>query len=551
MDGLIMDYPLTLTAILRRAETVFGGREIVSQLPDKIIHRYTYADMAERSRRLGVALQKLGVQPGDRVATFGWNHHQHLEAYFGIPSIGAVLHTLNIRLHPDDIAYIVNHAEDRVVLVDDVLLPLFEQVRPKIDVEHLIVMSHSATGHDGMLSYEQLVSEADLADFRQPELDERQAAAMCYTSGTTGRPKGVVYSHRALVLHSLAEIGPDVLSLREADSVLTVVPMFHANAWCLPYACAMAGSKQVYPGPFLDAQNLLKLMEQEEVTFSAGVPTIWLGMLDYLGQNPGEVDLSKLERTAIGGQAVPPSLIRAFKERYEIDILHGWGMTETSPLGSFTYVPRSHMDAPVDVQTKYLAMAGRSAALIEMRIRSGNSIAPWDGETMGELEVRGPWVASAYYKDPDSADKFTDDGWLRTGDIATIDSLGYMEIRDRSKDVIKSGGEWISSIALENQLMGHPAVSEAAVIAAAHEKWLERPVAIVVLKDGTSATEDDLRDFLAPHFAKWWLPDRIVFTGEIPRTSTGKFMKATLREKYRQILVERAESPVESIARDD
>ena len=310
-------------------------------------------------------------------------------------------------------------------------------------------------------------------------------------------------------------------------------------------------SKQVYPGPFLDAPSLLKLMDQEEVTFSAGVPTIWLGMLNYLDQNPGAVDLSKLKRTAIGGQAVPPSLIRAFKDRYDIDVLHGWGMTETSPLGSFTYVPSDLADAPIDVKTKYLAMPGRAAALIETRIRSDNSIAPWDGETMGELEVRGPWVASAYYNDPDSAAMFTSDGWLRTGDIATIDSLGYIEIKDRSKDVIKSGGEWISSIALENQLMGHPAVTEAAVIAAAHPKWLERPVAVVVLKDGASATEDDLRDFLAPHFAKWWLPDRIVFSEEIPRTSTGKFMKATLRDKYRQILVEHVESPLESIAHDD
>ena len=510
MDGLIMDYELTLNSILRRAETIYGEKEVVSQLPDKSIHRYTYADMAVRARKLSVALSRLGVRPGDRVATFAWNSYRHLEAYFGIPAGGAVLHTLNILLHPDDIAYIINHAGDRVVLIDDVLLSRFEKVLPQIDVDHIIVMSDSDDTPDDMLSYEDLLAAADPKEFQEPHIDERQAAAMCYTSGTTGRPKGVVYSHRALTLHSLAQMGADMFGIRERDIVLPVVPMFHANAWGLPFTCAMTGAAQVFPGPFLDAESIISLIERERVTFAAGVPTIWLGMLQYLDQHKDSVDVSTVNRTLVGGQAVPAATIRAFKDRHGIDVIHAWGMTETAPLGTVTYVPSMLNDAPEDVRLKYLSMQGRPAPLVELRIRAGGDIVPWDGESMGEVEVRGPWVASGYYNDPDSAEKFTDDGWLRTGDIAAISALGYMEIKDRAKDVIKSGGEWISSIALENQLMAHPAVAEAAVVAAEHPKWLERPVAAVVLKSGAAATEQELRDFLAPHFAKWWLPDAII-----------------------------------------
>ena len=548
MDGLIMDYELTLNSILRRAETIYGEKEVVSQLPDKSIHRYTYADMAVRARKLSVALSRLGVRPGDRVATFAWNSYRHLEAYFGIPAGGAVLHTLNILLHPDDIAYIINHAGDRVVLIDDVLLSRFEKVLPQIDVDHIIVMSDSDDTPDDMLSYEDLLAAADPKEFQEPHVDERQAAAMCYTSGTTGRPKGVVYSHRALTLHSLAQMGADMFGMRERDIVLPVVPMFHANAWGLPFTCAMTGAAQVFPGPFLDAESIISLIERERVTFAAGVPTIWLGMLQYLDQHKDSVDVSTLNRTLVGGQAVPAATIRAFKDRHGIDVIHAWGMTETAPLGTVTYVPSMLNDAPENVRLKYLSMQGRPAPLVELRIRAGGDIVPWDGESMGEVEVRGPWVASGYYNDPDSAEKFTDDGWLRTGDIATISALGYMEIKDRAKDVIKSGGEWISSIALENQLMAHPAVAEAAVVAAEHPKWLERPVAAVVLKSGAAATEQELRDFLAPHFAKWWLPDAILFVDAIPRTSTGKFMKRALRDRYSQVLLERAENSRQTVA---
>ncbi|MGA7673311.1 MAG: long-chain fatty acid--CoA ligase [Nitrolancea sp.] len=548
MDGLIMDYELTLNSILRRAETIYGEKEVVSQLPDKSIHRYTYADMAVRARKLSVALSRLGVRPGDRVATFAWNSYRHLEAYFGIPAGGAVLHTLNILLHPDDIAYIINHAGDRVVLIDDVLLSRFEKVLPQIDVDHIIVMSDSDDTPDDMLSYEDLLAAADPKEFQEPHIDERQAAAMCYTSGTTGRPKGVVYSHRALTLHSLAQMGADMFGIRERDIVLPVVPMFHANAWGLPFTCAMTGAAQVFPGPFLDAESIISLIERERVTFAAGVPTIWLGMLQYLDQHKDSVDVSTVNRTLVGGQAVPAATIRAFKDRHGIDVIHAWGMTETAPLGTVTYVPSMLNDAPEDVRLKYLSMQGRPAPLVELRIRAGGDIVPWDGESMGEVEVRGPWVASGYYNDPDSAEKFTDDGWLRTGDIAAISALGYMEIKDRAKDVIKSGGEWISSIALENQLMAHPAVAEAAVVAAEHPKWLERPVAAVVLKSGAAATEQELRDFLAPHFAKWWLPDAILFVDAIPRTSTGKFMKRALRDRYSQVLLERAENSPQTVA---
>ena len=413
MDGLIMDYELTLNSILRRAETIYGEKEVVSQLPDKSIHRYTYADMAVRARKLSVALSRLGVRPGDRVATFAWNSYRHLEAYFGIPAGGAVLHTLNILLHPDDIAYIINHAGDRVVLIDDVLLSRFEKVLPQIDVDHIIVMSDSDDTPDDMLSYEDLLAAADPKEFQEPHVDERQAAAMCYTSGTTGRPKGVVYSHRALTLHSLAQMGADMFGMRERDIVLPVVPMFHANAWGLPFTCAMTGAAPVFPGPFLDAESIISLIERERVTFAAGVPTIWLGMLQYLDQHKGSVDVSTLNRTLVGGQAVPAATIRAFKDRHGIDVIHAWGMTETAPLGTVTYVPSMLNDAPENVRLKYLSMQGLPAPLVELRIRAGGDIVPWDGESMGEVEVRGPWVASGYYNDPDSAEKFTDDGWLR------------------------------------------------------------------------------------------------------------------------------------------
>ncbi len=551
MKGLMMDFPLTLLTIFRRAEALFGSREIVTRLPDKSFHRYTYREFTERARRLAVALQELGVGRGDRVATLMWNQYQHLEAYFGIPAAGAVLHTLNLRLHPSELAYIVQHAGDQVLIVDRTLLPLYQQFRDHVQLEHVIVVGAApagagpgaggsgageAAGAGGFLDYEQLLAAADPSRYREPDLDEREAAAMCYTSGTTGRPKGVVYSHRALVLHSLGTALPDCVGMGEADCCLPVVPMFHANAWGMPFTATMVGAKQVFPGPHLDAVSLLEDFSQERVTLTAGVPTIWLGILQELDKNPGRWDLSSLRAMLVGGSAAPRGMIQAFQERHGLRVIHGWGMTETSPVGTLSHLPPDLAEAPAGVQYDLRAKQGRPVPLVEVRIRNDQGVAPWDGETMGELEIRGAWVAASYYNAPEAADRWTADGWLRTGDIATIDPRGFVEIKDREKDLVKSGGEWISSVALENELMAHPAVAEAAVIAVPHPRWQERPLAVVVLKEGHTVTREELLDWLRPKFAKWWLPDDVVFVPEIPRTSTGKFLKAALRERFRDHL---------------
>jgi fatty-acyl-CoA synthase len=529
----MMDFPLTLPVILRRAEQHFGHKEIVTRRPDRSLHRYTYADFARRVRKLAVALKALGVESGDRVATFGWNHHQHLETYFGVPTAGAVVHTLNIRLHPNDLTYIVNHAKDRVVIVDKTLLPAFERFRSSIDVQHVICVSEDGEVPDGMLDFEALLASADEKTFADLNLSEQQAAAMCYTSGTTGRPKAVVYSHRAIVLHTLAEASGDCLGIREADTALPVVPLFHANGWGFPFVSTMVGAKQVYPGPYLDPASLLELFQIERVTVTAGVPTIWLGILQTLDKNPGAYDLRSLERMAVGGSAAPLSMIKAYQERHGIKIIQAWGMTEMTPLGTVCKIPSDLEDAPIEAQYEYRARQGTPAALVEIRGRSDEGLIPWDDKTMGELEVRGPWVARAYYNSPGSEDRFTEDGWFKTGDIVTINARGCIKIQDRSKDVIKSGGEWISSVDLENALMGHPAVAEAAVIGVADPKWAERPLAVVVLKEGQTATAEELREFLAPSFAKWWLPDAVEFVDQIPKTAVGKFLKSALRDKYK------------------
>jgi len=523
MQGLMMDFPLTLPAIFRHAERVFSRREIVTRRADKSIHRYTYADFAARTRRLAGALKPLGVAPGDRVATLAWNHYQHLEAYFGVSMTGAVLHTLNLRLHPDELAFIVNDADDRVVLVDETLLPLWEKIAPATRVKHVVVL-----GND----YERLLEQAaPFADDR--DFDEHTAAAMCYTTGTTGRPKGVLYSHRALVLHTLAVCLPSAMSLSEADTVLPVVPMFHANAWGLPYAAVMMGAKLVMPGPHLDPASLIDLFVRERVTFTAGVPTIWMGVLQALDANPGAYDLSSLRSMFVGGAAVPPALIDAFEKRHGLNIVHAWGMTETAPLGTVSHLPLELASASDEAKLESRAKQGRPPAFVEIRARNENGIVPRDNQTMGELEIRGPWVAAGYYNRTDCADRFTDDGWFRTGDIVTIDDRWFVTIQDRAKDLIKSGGEWISSIALESALMGHPSVAEAAVIPVPSVKWGERPLAAVVLKKAASATPDDLRAFLAPQFPKFWLPDAFEFVDAIPRTSAGKFLKSALRERFR------------------
>lgn len=534
MRGLMMDFPLTVPAMVRRAEALFPERHVVSRRPDRTLDRRTYADIMDRARRLAVALRDLGVSRGDRVATLAWTHHRHLEAYLAVPSMGAVLHTLNLRLHPDDLAFIVADAGDSVVLVDESLLPLLAQVRAQVPIPRVIVFrwgSEPVASTD--LDYETLLAAADPRQAVETALDENDAASMCYTSGTTGRPKGVVYSHRALTLHSLALGMRDSLGLGRDDTILPIVPMFHVNAWGLPYSAAFFGCHQVLPGPHLDARSVAELLAGERVTFTAGVPTVWLALLHELDTNPGRYDLSALRALVVGGSAAPLSMIRDYEERHGIHVIHAWGMTEMTPVGTVCNLPHELRDAPVNERYRYRAKQGTPLPLVEIRARGDHGLVPWDGETLGELEVRGPWIAASYYHSDEGDSRFCEDGWFKTGDIVRITPSGCMELADRTKDLVKSGGEWISSVALENTLMGHPAVAEAAVIAVPHPKWDERPFAAVVLKPGQQASADDLRAFLAPHFAKWWLPDTIAFIDAIPKTSAGKFLKSALRETFR------------------
>jgi fatty-acyl-CoA synthase len=537
MNGLMMHFPLTITAMIRRAETLFGHKEVVSWLPDKSYHRYTYRDAVRRAKRLAAALVGLGVRPGDRVATLCWNHYQHLEAYLGVTAGGAVVHTLNPRLHPDDLAYIATDAQDKILLVDDVLLPLWEKFRGRVPIERAIVVGARSAVPPGMIHYETLLEQADVRGYEYSDLEEDRAAAMCYTSGTTGRPKGVLYSHRAIVLQSLALGMVDTLGLCEADTVVPVVPMFHVNAWNIPFVCTLLGAKQVYVGPHLDPACLLELLQQERATVTSGVPTIWLGVLQLLDKNPGAYDLSSLRAIITGGSAAPLSMIQGFQERHGLKVIQAWGMTEMTPMGSIANVPCDLRQAPPEEQYAFRAKQGLPAPFVEIRARGANGLVPWDGATVGELEVRGPWVAGAYYNCPEGTASFTEDGWFRTGDMVTIDARGCIGICDRAKDVIKSGGEWISSVALENSLMGHPAVAEAAVVAVEHAKWQERPLAVVVLKEGRAASAAELLAYLEERFAKWWLPDAVVFVREIPRTTAGKFLKRALREEFRDYLL--------------
>ncbi|MDB4878421.1 MAG: fatty-acid--CoA ligase [Gemmatimonadetes bacterium] len=533
MHGLMMDFQLTIPAIARRAEQLYAGRSVVSRLPDKRIHRTTFGETLQRARRLSGALRELGVRPDDRVATLCWNHHQHLEAYFGIPSMGAVLHTLNIRLHADELAYIAAHAADKVVIVDRSLLPLVERFRDRTAIEHVIVVGGGADTPPGMHDYETLINAAAELPFSET-LDERQAAALCYTSGTTGRPKGVLYTHRSTVMHSLGCAMWDQELVRERDVIMPIVPMFHANAWGYPYTCMLVGAGLAFPGPHLDPESVLSLIAGERVSVGAGVPTVWHAVLQALDAQPHTYDLSTVRVLMSGGASVPEVMIRAFKERHGIDMVQGWGMTETSPVATLARLAAALEAADMDTKYRVAAKAGRPLVFIETRVRSADGIAPWDDETMGELEVRGPWVSSAYYDSPESADRFTDDGWFRTGDIATIDARGYVTIRDREKDVIKSGGEWISSVALENALMKHPAVSEAAVVGLRHPTWDERPLALVVRRPGMDCTPDELAALLACDFQKFWIPNAFEFIEAIPRTSVGKVHKLALRNQYRE-----------------
>ncbi|WP_426735803.1 long-chain fatty acid--CoA ligase [Myxococcus faecalis] len=537
LPGRMMDFPLTLTHFLERARTYYPRSEIVSRNPDKSMHRYTYADFYRRTCRLMNALKRLGVKAGDRVATLSWNHYRHLEAYFGIPAMGAVVHTLNLRLHPNDLAYIARHAEDTVVLVDRSLWPLFEKFAAQVpSIRHVIVIPDAGPAPEGTLDYEKLLAaEPETFDF--PALEENSAAMLCYTSGTTGNPKGVLFSHRSITLHTLVCCMKDLTGIGEADSVLPVVPMFHAAAWGLPFDALLTGARMVMPGPHLDPPSLLELMSAEKVTVAGGVPTIWLGILALLDQDPKKWDLSAMRTMLIGGSAAPPAMIDGFRQRHGLEVTHAWGMTEMNPVGTMAKVKQALRHADAKTQLGAQSSQGFALPFVETRVMGEDGKAlPWDGATMGELEVRGPWVAGSYYGG-EGADRFTSDGWFRTGDVVTLDADGYVRICDRSKDVIKSGGEWISSVALENALMSHPAVLEAAVFAGRHARWDERPLAAVVLKPGQAVSKEALTEHLAKQFAKFWLPDDYLFIEQIPRTSTGKFLKTKLREDYGDHLI--------------
>ena len=531
MQSTMMASPLLITSMLERAGTLFPRVEIVSSLPDGSRHRYTNADLLLRSRQLATALRRAGIRKGDRVATLLWNGHEHLEAYLGIPATGAVVHTLSLRQHPDELAYIINHAEDRFLIVEDVLFDVWQQVKSRVKCERVFVVNRGSALPEETESYEAFLEQAG-DDPQNPHLDETDAAAMCYTSGTTGRPKGVVYSHRAIALHSFAISLPDQLNLSRHQTILPIVSMYHVNAWGLPYAAVMNGSRQVLPGRNLQPNALLDLMQDEQVTFTAGVPTIWMGVLDALEKNPGRWNLSAALRVAIGGAAAPESMFRRF-DNLGIHALQAWGMTETTPVATVS-TPKSGMETmPKDDLYALRSRQGLPLPFIEVRAIGDEGEVPWDGETSGELEVRGPWIASSYFG-AEQPDKWTPEGWFRTGDVVTIDAEGSVKITDRLKDLIKSGGEWISSVDLENALVGHSAVREAAVIAVPHPKWQERPMALIVLSENQTVEPAELRKFLERTFAPWQVPDAFVFVPELPHTSTGKLLKSKLRQEYIQ-----------------
>ena len=533
LEGLMQDdFQLTLNHIRRRLRSCNQGAEVVTLRADGTVARATHAQLADRVDRLARALEKLGIEQGDRVASFAWNNQRHLELYFAAPCVGAVLHTLNIRLFEEQLTYIVNHAEDKAIFVDESLVPALEKLVPTFDgVDHYVVMGDrdcDIGALPGAVRYEDLLEQTDPDEpFEYPELDERQAAALCYTSGTTGNPKGVLYSHRSISLHSSATLMKDGTGLSRADRVLAVVPMFHANAWGLPYGAALAGADLILPDRFLGAEALAKLIAAERPTLMGCVPTIFNDLLRYADEHP-DVDLSSLTNAACGGSAVPRQLMKDFQERHDVRIFQAWGMTETSPVATYSR-PREGDGEPDEAHWADRAKQGRPLPWVELRLvgDDGREM-PWDGTSTGEIEVRGPWIAAGYFREDVTDEKF-DSGWLRTGDIAAGDENGYVQITDRSKDVIKSGGEWISSVELENELMSHPDVVEAAVIAKPDERWAERPLCCVVLREDADAGAEELVEHLRDRVAKWWLPDEFAFVAEIPKTSVGKFDKKVLR----------------------
>jgi fatty-acyl-CoA synthase len=534
MQGLMQATQLTMPHMFERAEKYFRDKEIVTATPTGV-QRATYGEWAERARRLGGVLDQLGISADGRVGSFAWNTQRHLELWFAVPCSGRVLHTLNLRLFPEQLTYIVNHAEDEVIFADNSLMGLLGPLLSTFStVKHLVVMNDtggdmpSADADIQVHDYEELLAAAQPVQWHVE--DENQAASMCYTSGTTGNPKGAVYSHRSTFLHTFGAMAADGVGIRESDVILPVVPMFHANAWGLAHVAVATGAKLVMPGPDLSPGALVNLIESERVTVAAGVPTIWMGVLDALDGR----DVSSLRAIPCGGSAVPKALSEGFRAKTGLPILQAWGMTETSPIASVCTIKSNLGDLSEEEKADIRTTVGIVSFGVEMRVVDPESLEdkPWDGETSGELQVRGPWVIREYYNDDRSPESFTEDGWLKTGDVATVDSEGYIRLVDRTKDVIKSGGEWISSVELENEIMAHPAVAEAAVIGVPHPKWQERPLACVVLREGASLTKDELIEFLEPRVAKWWLPDDVQFIDAVPKTSVGKFSKKDLRAKF-------------------
>jgi fatty-acyl-CoA synthase len=535
MNGLMMQQPLLISSLLVHAERHHGDQQVVSRRVEGDLHRQSYRALAERARRMANATAALGVGFGDRVATLAWNGHRHMELYYAVSGSGAVLHTLNPRLHPDQVVWIADHAEDRVIFFDLSFLPLVEAIAPRVKtVKAFVAMTDrahmpAATTIAHLLCYEDLLEAASPA-FDWPVFDENTASSLCYTSGTTGNPKGALYSHRSTLLHTYAAALPDALNCAARDTILPVVPMFHVNAWGLPYAACMVGAKLVFPGPFLDGKSLHELFEAEGVTVSAGVPTVWQGLLAHVEAN--NLKFTTMRRTIIGGSACPPAMMRAFQERYDVQVLHAWGMTEMSPLGTACTLKPKHAALGVEERLAVQAKQGRAVFGVDMKIvgEQGQEL-PWDGHASGELMVRGPWIISGYFKG-EGGDPLVD-GWFPTGDVSTIDADGYMQITDRAKDVIKSGGEWIGSIDLENIAMSHPGVAMAACIAARHPKWDERPLLVVVRKPGATVTREELLAFYDGRIARWWTPDDVVFLDAIPLGATGKMQKNKLREQFR------------------
>ncbi|MFC7514299.1 3-(methylthio)propionyl-CoA ligase [Herbaspirillum sp. GCM10030257] len=534
--GQMMSQPLLISGIIKHADRYYGSNEIVSRRVEGDIHRYTYRDCHRRARQMANALTGLGVKMGDRVATLAWNGYRHLELYYAISGSGAVMHTINPRLHPEQIAYIANHAEDQYLFFDMTFLPLVEAFAAHCKtVKGFVMMGDkdrmpAETKIPNLMCYEELIAN-NSDQYEWPQFDENSASSLCYTSGTTGNPKGALYSHRSTVLHSYASAMPDALNVSARDSVLPVVPMFHVNAWGLPYSVPLTGAKLVFPGPALDGKSVYELFEQEKVTFSAGVPTVWLGLLTYVGQN--NLKFSTFKRTVIGGSACPPAMMKTFRHQYGVEVVHAWGMTEMSPLGTTGTLQSHHMDLPEEKKQAVLEKQGHAIYGVDMKIvgDDGKEL-PWDGKTYGNLLVKGPWIISSYFKG--EGGDVLQDGWFPTGDVATIDADGYMQITDRSKDVIKSGGEWIGTIDLENIAMAHPAVQQAACIGVFHPKWDERPLLVVVKKPGAEVTKEELIKFYDGKIAKWWTPDDVTFVDALPIGATGKVLKNRIREQFKE-----------------